>query len=212
MAEVMNKTRVEAFSDGVMAVAITLLILDLRVPPADETDSLARELGRQWPTYAAYVVSFLTIGIIWINHHAMLRRLVGVDHTFLILNVVSLMSIVVLPFTTSLMADYLTADHGQRLAAVIYGGSFLVMSLLFVLLHWYMLLKRPHLLQDHVTVPIRRNILRRNAFGVIPYALATLGGLLSPFVTLGICALLAAFFALPRTTADEPAPAAARTE
>ena len=207
MAEVMNKTRVEAFSDGVMAVAITLLVLDIHVPPADGTESLARELGRQWPNYAAYVVSFLTIGIIWINHHAMLRRLVGVDHSFLILNVLLLMSIVVLPFTTSLLADYLTAEHGQHLAAVIYGGSFLVMSLLFVLLQWYMLVKRQHLLQEHITLAVRRDILRRNAFGIVPYTLATLGGLLSPYLTLGICALLAVFFALPRTTADEPAPA-----
>ena len=105
MSEVMNKARVESFSDAVIAVAITLLILDIPVPPSEGSESLAHALLQQWPRYAAYVVSFLTIGIIWINHHAMLRRLTGVDHSILMLNLVLLMSIVALPFTTSLLAE-----------------------------------------------------------------------------------------------------------
>src|SRR6059058_6230283 len=99
MSSSMSKERTEAFSDGVIAVAITLLALDLRVPGAGSAASLAHQLGEQWPSYAAYVVSFLTIGIIWINHHAMLRRVVGVDHTIVMLNIVLLMTIVVLPFS-----------------------------------------------------------------------------------------------------------------
>jgi uncharacterized membrane protein len=79
-----SKVRVEAFSDGVMAVAITLLALDLHVPDPAGPGSLAYRLGEQWPNCAAYIVSFVTIGIIWINHHAMLRRLVTVDHTILV--------------------------------------------------------------------------------------------------------------------------------
>ena len=203
MSEVMNKTRVESFSDAVIAVAITLLILDIAVPSKEESGSLAHALAQQWPSYAAYVVSFLTIGIIWINHHAMLRRLTGVDHSVLMLNLVLLMSIVALPFTTALLAEYLTADQGQQLAAVVYGGSFLIMALLFVLTQWHLLMHRRGLLQAHITAPVRRNILRRNAAGVIPYAVATLGGLISPYLTLGICAALALFFALPTTTADD---------
>ena len=78
MSEVMNKARVESFSDAVIAVAITLLILDIPVPPIEASGSLAHALAQQWPRYAAYVVSFVTIGIIWINHHAMLRRMTGV--------------------------------------------------------------------------------------------------------------------------------------
>ena len=88
-------------------------------------------LGHNWPNYAAYVVSFLTIGIIWINHRAMLSRLRSLDHTVLSLNLILLMTIVVLPFSTSLMAAYLRSPQGEKLAAAVYGGSFLLMGLAF---------------------------------------------------------------------------------
>jgi uncharacterized membrane protein len=198
----MSKGRVEAFSDGVIAVAITLLALDLHVPDPSSPGSLAHHLGQQWPNYAAYVVSFLTIGIIWINHHAMLHRLVGVDHAILVLNLVLLLTIGVLPFSTALMARYLNAAHGQNVAAVVYGGSFLVMSLAFLMLQQHVLRSKQHLLQGHLTANLRRRVLRRNAAGVAPYALATVGGIASPYLTLVICALLGAFYALPATTAD----------
>ncbi len=201
-SEPIGKARIEAFSDGVIAVAITLLALDLHVPNPSSTPSLAHALGQQWPNYVAYVVSFLTIGIIWINHHAMLRRVVSVDHSILVLNVLLLLSIVVLPFSTSLMAEYLQAAHGEQLAAVVYGGSFLLMSLLFVVLQRHLLVTKRHLLDERVTPEVRRSVLRRNAAGVAPYALATAGGVLTPYLTLAVCAALAVFFALPATTAD----------
>src|SRR5256714_2160676 len=127
----MSKARVEAFSDAVIAVAITLLALDLRVPDPAAPGSLAHHLGQQWPSYAAYVVSFLTIGIIWINHHAMIRRLRAVDHSMLVLNLLLLLCIGALPFTTALIAEYLRASQGQHLAAAIYACSFLAMSVTF---------------------------------------------------------------------------------
>jgi uncharacterized membrane protein len=198
----MDKSRVEAFSDGVIAVAITLLVLDIHVPDPHAPDSLARQLTDQWPNYAAYVISFLTIGVIWINHHAMLRRLVSVDHSILMLNVLLLMAIVVLPFSTALMAEYLTSPSGARLAAAVYGGAFLLMSLVFVLVQRHILVNRAHLLHRHLTENVRRVVLRRNAFGIAPYAIATLGALVSPYLTLGITAALAVFFALPTTTTD----------
>src|SRR5947208_9776517 len=95
----LSKGRIEAFSDGVIAIAITLLVLDIRVPEPGAGASLAHRLAQQWPSYAAYVVSFLTIGIIWINHSAMLRRLASVDHSVLFLNLMLLLTIGVLPFT-----------------------------------------------------------------------------------------------------------------
>ena len=120
----MPKGRLEAFSDGVIAVAITLLALELPVPDPEAGRSLAHQLVARWSSFAAFVVSFLTIGIIWINHHAMLRRLARVDHGTLVLNLVLLLSVCLLPFSTALMADYLKATDGGRLAAAIYGGSF----------------------------------------------------------------------------------------
>ena len=198
----MSKARIEAFSDAVIAVAITLLALDLHVPDPAGPGSLAHRLGEQWPNYAAYVVSFLTIGVIWINHHAMLQRLVSVDHAILVLNLLLLLTIGVLPFSTALMAEYLDASHGQNLAAVIYGGSFLLMSLAFFAMQRHLLLSKQHLLQDHLTPEVRQAVLRRNAVGLLPYAVATVGGIVSPYLTLAICAGVAVFYALPRTTFD----------
>ncbi|MGH2914796.1 MAG: TMEM175 family protein [Solirubrobacteraceae bacterium] len=198
----MSKARVEAFSDGVIAVAITLLALDLHVPDPSAPGSLAHRLAEQWPNYAAYVVSFLTIGIIWINHHAMLRRLVGVDHAILVLNLVLLMTIGVLPFSTALMAEYLKAAHGENLAALIYAGSFLAMAISFFVMQRYMLTAKQHLLHERLTPVVRRAVLLRNASGLPPYAVAMLAAILSPYLTLAICAAVAVFYALPSTTAD----------
>src|SRR4030088_2153204 len=152
----MSKARIEAVSAAVMALAFTLLALDLHVPDPAAAGSLAHKLGEQWPNYAAYVVSFLTIGIIWINHHALLQRLVRVDHAILVLNLLLLLTIGVLPFSTALMARYLDAAHGANFAAVVYGGSFLLMSLAFFAMQGYVLLAKQHLLQDHLTPEVRR--------------------------------------------------------
>jgi uncharacterized membrane protein len=200
----MPKTRVEAFSDGVIAIAITLLVLEIHVPDPAGEGTLASRLGHQWPSYAAYVVSFLTIGIIWINHSAMLRRLVGVDHAILFLNLLLLMTIAVLPFSTALMAAYLKEPEGQNLAAVIYGGSFALMSVSFFAMQRYALGAKARLLHESLTPDVRRWVLRRNAIGLLPYALATLAGIVSPYLTLILCAVVAGFYALPNTTSGTP--------
>lgn len=195
----MDKGRIEAFSDGVIAVAITLLALNLHVVRGQ--GSLAHQLGSQWPNYAAFVVSFLTIGIIWINHHAMLRRLAVVDHTILLLNLLLLMTICVLPFTTAIMAEYLTAAHGNgRLAAVVYAGSLLAMALTFFAIQWYVFEAEEPLLEEYLKPEARRRVLRRNAVGLLPYAVATAAGAVTPYVTLGICAVVGVFYAHPGTT------------
>jgi uncharacterized membrane protein len=198
----MSKVRTEAFSDGVIAVAITLLALDLHVPDPGGPGSLAHGLGEQWPKYVAYVISFLTIGIIWINHHAMLRRIVGVDHSVLVRNLLLLMTICVLPFSTALMAEYLKAEHGENLAAAVWGGSFLLMAVAFFAMQRHLLVAKQQLLAEHLTPEVRQRVLRRNAIGLLPYAIATLGALLTPYFTLAICALVALFYALPTTTSD----------
>jgi TMEM175 potassium channel family protein len=201
----MSKARTEAFSDGVIAVAITLLALDLHVPSASSAGSLAHALGEQWPSYAAYVVSFLTIGIIWINHHAMLRRLVAVDHAIVMLNIVLLMTVVVLPFSTALLSEYLKAGEGDHLAAAIYGGSLLLMSLAFIAMNRQVLVAKPHLVDQGISEEQKRWLLRRNALGLTPYALATVAAILSAYVTLAICTLVAVYYALPATTPDSTA-------
>ncbi len=193
----MSTTRLEAFSDGVLAVAITLLVLDIHVPIVGGHASLAHRLAQQWPTYAAYVTSFITIGIIWVNHHAMIGRLREADHSILMLNLLLLLSIGVLPFATSLMASYLRQSSGQHLAAGLYGGAFLVMGVLFSVLNRQILLARPQLMAFELPEARRRQILARSVGGVLPYVLATALAPVSAYATLIICGVIAGFYALP---------------
>jgi uncharacterized membrane protein len=188
-----STARLESFSDGVMAVAITLLVLNIAVPH----DHLGHRLGAQWPAYAAYVISFLTIGIIWINHHIAVGRLSRTDHSILMLNLVLLMTIVVIPFGTSLLADYLKAGSGDKLAAAVYGGTLLAMALAFTALNAHILFRRPHMLKVTLSPEQRRLIFLRSFTGVIPYVLATGLAAVSPYATLGITGALAAFYAVP---------------
>jgi uncharacterized membrane protein len=192
-----TKNRLEAFSDGVIAVAITLLVLNLNVPDPASTTDLAHALGRQWPLYAAYITSFITIGIIWINHHAMISRLRQADRMILALNLLLLLWIAVLPFATNLMATYLKQPHGQHLAAAIYSGSLLAMSITFSALNRHILFPKSHLLALELAPERRREIFVRSITGLVPYAIATALAPVSAYVTLAICGAVAAFYALP---------------
>ncbi len=192
----MSTGRVEAFSDGVFAIAITLLVLDIHVPhPGNGT--LGHELLAQWPTYAAYVISFLTIGIIWINHHAAFSRLRSVDHSILMWNLGLLLTVGILPFTTSLMATYLKEGSGESLAAAVYGASFLLMGAVFVGLNRHILLGRPQLLKSAMGDAAGRRTLRFAALGQIPYLVATLLAFVSPYITIVICGATAIYYSLP---------------
>jgi uncharacterized membrane protein len=192
----MSTGRVEAFSDGVFAIAITLLVLDIHVPePGNGT--LGHELLAQWPTYAAYVISFLTIGIIWINHHAAFSRLRSVDHSILMWNLGLLLTVGILPFTTSLMATYLKEGSGESLAAAVYGASFLLMGAVFVGLNRHILLGRPQLLKSAMGDAAARRTLRFAALGQIPYLMATLLAFVSPYITIVICGATAIYYSLP---------------
>lgn len=198
----MPTSRLEAFSDGVIAIAITLLVLELQVPEPGGPSSLGHELAEKWPSYAAYVVSFLTIGIIWINHHAMIARLARANHTLLVLNLLLLMTIAIIPFSTELVADYLRESEGESLAAAIYGGSLLAMSVSFYMTQGYVLYgERGELARPEIDASERNDIRHRNRIGLLPYAIATAAAFISPYLTLGICAAVAAFYASPATTA-----------
>jgi uncharacterized membrane protein len=196
-----STNRLEAFSDGVIAVAITLLVLDITVPVnpphAVHPHMLGHMLAANWPKYAAYVISFVTIGIIWINHHAMISRLREADHAIMVLNLLLLMSIAVLPFATSLMATYLKASSGEHLAAAIYSAAFLAMSILFAILNRHILFAKSHLMSPELPLERRQLILRRGVAGLIPYALGIALAAVSPYITLAICALVAGFYASP---------------
>jgi uncharacterized membrane protein len=199
-------SRLEAFSDGVIAVAITLLVLNIDLPRLKLHQSLASGLAQQWPAYAAYAVSFLTIGIIWINHHVMVGRLREPDHMILFLNLLLLMSVAILPFATDLMAAYLREKSGQHLAAAVYGGAFLVMAVCFATLNAHILLAKHEKLKRPMSLERRRHILSRSVTGLLPYLIATALAAVSSYITLVICGALAVFYAFPIASGGPDAP------
>ena len=122
-------TRLETFSDGVFAIAATLLVLEFSVTSADSHD-LGSALLHLWPSYLAYATSFITIGIIWMNHHTCIETVARVDRTFLFLNLLLLMTVAFLPFPTKLVAQHLQKP-GEQDAVYAYAATFVVMSMIY---------------------------------------------------------------------------------
>jgi uncharacterized membrane protein len=127
----MSTNRLEAFSDGVFAVAITLLIFNVQIPHVADAE-VGNALLAQWPSYASYVVSFLTIGIIWVNHHGLFHRVCRIDRTLLFLNLSLLMVVAFLPFPTALLGQFILARQASPIAAVVYGTTMILLSLTFI--------------------------------------------------------------------------------
>jgi uncharacterized membrane protein len=137
----LSSSRLEAFSDGVFAIAITLLILEIKVPnPAQGPipRPLEQSLLMNWPAYLGYIVSFIMIGIYWVNHHYLLRLFRGTSHMLNLLNLHLLMWICVIPFPTAILSEYMEVPGAQRLAVMLYIGS------LFAPAVAWMIYRRPH--------------------------------------------------------------------
>jgi uncharacterized membrane protein len=196
----MDKSRLEAFSDGVFAVAITLLALDLVVRPPGSGHSVAWQLGHQWPQFVAYVVSFFTIGIIWVNHHALFKTITGVDRTVLFLNLSLLAVVVLFPFATSMVADYLTADNWDAsVAAAFYSSLGVAMSVCFTLIF------RWSVAGNHQIVPIPPDKVRgaswRFSIGLVFYVVAVGAAFISAPLALAINGAIAAYYVFEHTPA-----------
>jgi uncharacterized membrane protein len=193
----MSVGRLEAFSDGVLAIVITLLILDVKVP-AGATGHLGGELVRMWPHYTAYLLSFLVVGVIWLNHHAVVRLLARTNHTVQALNLLLLLAVSVLPWPTAVLSDYLREGTraDQRVTVALYGGSLSLMTLTFHAFWRYVLrhdeLHRPDL--NRKALAVRR---RRCHVGLVAYPLATALGLLSAPLFIALDLALAVLFLLP---------------
>jgi uncharacterized membrane protein len=188
--------RVEAFSDGVFAIAITLLILDVHVPrdlPA--TTTLSNALLAQWPSYLAFITSFALIGIMWINHHKLFTLIKRSDHLLLVFNALLLLGATVVPFTTSLLAEYI--GHGeQRVAAMVYMGNFFGIAVFFNLL-WRYAARGRHLLGRDVSEDEVRSVNRAYTLGPPVYLLCFAIAYFSVPLALGMTIALVIFYALP---------------
>src|SRR5215212_10355727 len=187
----MTTNRLEAFSDGVFAIAITLLVLELNVPAGDH---LWQQLKDEWPSFAAFFVSFWVIGIIWVNHHGVLDHLARADRGVLYLNLLLLFTVVFIPFPTSLLAEHLKPGEGdEQLAAIIYSGAFIAMSLAYGAL-WTYITKHKDLLGVELTDEQIRRTSIRFQIGTPFYVVQLAFAFISPAVVLLLNAALAVYY------------------
>jgi uncharacterized membrane protein len=193
----MNKGRVESFSDGVLAVAITLLALNLSVKTTGG-GSLAHQLGHQWPSFVAYALSFFEIGVIWVNHHALFALLKQVDRTLLFHNLVLLLWVTIIPFTTATLAGFVRGDLSDaRLAVVLYSVSWEGMAISMTLILRHAL--RRNLLLRPVDRETGRRATRRFGVGIFVYPSVLVVGLFSPATMLVLYGLLTCFYIAEQT-------------
>lgn len=191
-------TRIEAFSDGVFSIVITLLILDIHVPTLATLHgrTLGQALFTQWPSYAAYVISFLLVGGVWANHHVMFRRIRHADHTIVVWNTLHLMCTAVLPFTTALVSAYVLGTVDQRrLVMLVYSGALTLAGACYSALWRHAV--RHQLLEPWVTLQEARSLTQHWALAPIGYAAAFGVAIVNVPVSLVLYVLVIAYFTLP---------------
>jgi uncharacterized membrane protein len=188
-----NTSRLEAFSDGVFAVAITLLVLQFAVPDVQSGKLLARLLG-QWPQLVTYVASFLTIGVVWVNHHTIFRNLRAVDRTIQFINLVLLLTVVLVPYPTALLGRYLNSGLDGSVAAAFYAVVMTVMAISFqCLVAWA--LTHPNLLRPGLEGSLVRTVLPRFAVGLVIYAVSIGLAFVNTWLVVALYAFNAIYYA-----------------
>jgi uncharacterized membrane protein len=196
-AEELPLGRLEAFSDGVFAIAITLLVLELGVPDTAANDLLAAILD-QWPSYLAYVTSFLTIGVFWLQHSAVTSALRAADATLYRVNLLVLLLASFLPFPTKLVGQFVDERGAERIAVVFYGLSLLALDLALTAFIRYAAEQR-HLIKDHITEEtIDSALLHQPSYAFYGGACAV--GLLLPTVGVALFLIIALYLGVPGRT------------
>jgi uncharacterized membrane protein len=189
-----DPARVVAFSDAVIAIAVTLLVLEIR-PPLD-AQRMLHGLATLWPSYLAYGVTFMLIGQVWVNHHVMFDHIRHADRAVLFLNTVLLMDIAFLPFSASVLAKAFRDGHGERTAVVFHGITFEVAAVLFNVMWWHA--RRGRLLLDTSLDSVGvRAIGRRFQLALAWIATGTLLGALLPALGVAVIAAFIPFYWLP---------------
>jgi uncharacterized membrane protein len=193
--------RIEAFSaDGVFAIAITLLVIEIGVPHLEDEPTgttLPEALVDLRPSYLGYVISFLQIGVIWANHHNRFRFIARSDHLLLFLNILFLMCVAFIPFPTALLAEYLQSSGTQRTTAgAVYVGTLAVTAVFFTLL-WLYAAAGHRLVDRNLDPALLRVMTRRYAFGMVAYLLAFALAFVNVTASLILIVILALLFVLP---------------
>ena len=199
--------RIEAFADAVFAIAITLLVIEIRLPPHEEVlriGGVGPALLQLWPSYVGYIISFIVIGIMWANHHNLMKLVDRVDHGFITLTLLLLLCVAFLPFPTAVMADHLADPdtHEQAVAVAFYCGCFTVTALFYFLMWWHAARNR-RLIATHVSDEAVRAITRAYVPGSLLYLTATLLAFVHVALSLAIIVGLAALYMLPTVGAHD---------
>lgn len=188
--------RVEAFSDGVFAIAITLLVLEFKVPhlgPDASSADVWRALAALWPSFVAFLGSFAAILIMWVSHHGLFRMVQRVDTSFLYTNGFMLLLVTFVPFPTALLAEYL-GRPGEQAAAAFYCGTFVLLSITFQV--WWWTANRRRLLKSHIPAEAIQRIWSAYRFGFGVYVAATLLAFWHAALGLGLCLFLWIYWAV----------------
>jgi uncharacterized membrane protein len=192
--------RLEAFSDGVFAIAITLLVLEIDVPEAGHGE-LWRALLEQWPSYAAYLVTFLVIGIQWVNHHRLFELVGRVDRTLLFLNLFLLLFVAIFPFPTALLAEHIRVPEDASVAAAVYSATAFGNAIAWNVL-WRWIVRDARLLHADIDAESARGTRRRFAVGIVVYG-ATIGlSFVNALLTLAVHGLIAVYYVVDQLAVD----------
>ena len=193
-----STARLEAFSDGVFAIAITLLIIEIKVPSHDDlkNETLMHYISNQWPKYFAYILSFVIIGIYWANHHYLFKLFKRTDHVFNLLNVFFLMAIAFLPFPTGVLGDYIiTAEH-KRSAVSFYAFAIWLPSLTWLMI-WLYAKHKKRIIDGSLTDRFINSLTQQYYVSNLLYILAFIISLVSATVSITICVGLTLLYLLP---------------
>ena len=190
----MRTGRLETFADGVFAIAATLLILNVDTQIGEHTSDLGNRLLAIWPSYVAYAVSFLTIGIIWVNHHALMDQVERADRVFLFLNVGFLLVVAFIPFPTRLVAEHIQ-DEGATAAALAYGITLTATAVMFNAMWFYASVGGRLLRPDHDPVAVK-GITRSYLPAPWIYLAMTLTALIDPTVSVILYGAFAVFWVI----------------
>jgi uncharacterized membrane protein len=188
--EIRGTQRLEAFSDGVFAIAATLLVLEFSVTSYND---LGSELRHLWPSYLAFATSFLTIGIIWMNHHFCVETMARVDRTLMFLNLLLLMTVSFLPFPTRLVAESFKEHAGEQPAVLAYAATFVLMAVIYNV-WWRYASSGRRLIRDDVPDSGIRAINRAFDPGVPLYTVTLLVAFWSPLASVALTFAIAAFY------------------
>jgi uncharacterized membrane protein len=193
--------RLEAFSDGVFAIAITLLVLEIRVPPAQDLENperLVTALAALWPSYLGYVVSVVTIGIMWANHHNLFRLIGTVSHGLILANLLLLLGVGFVPFPTALLAATLGTPGGQ-IGVLVYAATFVGLAVAFNIL-WWEIRRRPGVLRSNVDQRSVDSITKSYRLGPPGFLVAFIAALVNPALGMLVIIVLVVLYLLPSSS------------